>query len=88
MSQVEVLNDASPVSLTAGDARPSARPRIGEILVAPYEPYGEGCTGWIVETYHGDDVGFAIPAWEEMGMCHLEGPFPTRAAAQAAVDAT
>lgn len=31
---------------------------------------------------------WAVPAWEEMGLGELEGPFASRAEAQAALDAT
>ena len=67
----------------------TAAPRI---KVCDYAEYGEGRSGWIIETIHGYDAEgqplYALPAWEEKSFGELSGPFPSRAAAQAALDAS
>jgi len=59
------------------------------VKVADYAEYGEGRCGWIIETLHGFDAAgapiYALPAWDEKGWDELSGPFPTKAAAEAAL---
>lgn len=35
--------------------------------------------------WHNGQLDWAVPAWEEMGLGELEGPFPSRADAVAAI---
>lgn len=62
------------------------------VRVRDYAEYGEGRSGWIIETIHSYDVDgapmYALPAWDERGWSELSGPFLTRESAQAVLSAS
>lgn len=60
------------------------------IRVCPASDYEMG-EGFVVEQRRYWGIGsseerWAIPAWDEIGLAHLDGVFATRAAAEAAVE--
>ena len=65
---------------------------LNKIRIADASEYDLG-EGFVIEqccfsnSYIDDDLIWALPAWEERGVGHLAGVFPTREAAAAAIAA-
>lgn len=55
----------------------------GTIRAVPASEYRDGAAGYLIEMYSAwnGGEGWAIPAWDERGASHLEGPFETLEAA-------
>jgi hypothetical protein len=62
------------------------KPEIGAIQICDAAEYGE--VGFVIEeysTWNGGEPTWAVPDWTERGLSHLDGTFPTRRAAEAAL---
>lgn len=58
-------------------------PDFGDIQIGSSAEYDNLPAGFVIEEY--GVYGWAIPAWEERGLCDLDGVFPTIEAARAAL---